>query len=68
MYYNVSRRKRKYLALEKAKLLCNTFINSQFDYAPLGWMFCRKKTIFKDSKNSLQSTKGGIYDSNKNYD
>ena len=53
------RRIRKYLSLEKAKLLCNAFINSQFNYAPLVWMFCRK-TVFKDSKDSPQSTKGGI--------
>ena len=51
---------RKYLSLEKAKLLCNAFINSQFNYAPSVWMFCRKKTIFKDSKDSPQSTKGVI--------
>ena len=37
------RRIRKYLSLEKAKLLCNSFINSQFNYAPLVWLFCRKK-------------------------
>ena len=37
------RRMRKYLSLEKAKLLCNAFINSQFNYAPLVWMLCRKK-------------------------
>ena len=54
------RRIRKYLSLEKAKLLCNAFINSQFNYAPLVRMFCRKKTVFKDSKDSPQSTKGGI--------
>ena len=39
------RRIRKYLSLEKAKLLCNAFINSQFNYAPLVWMFCRKTNI-----------------------
>ena len=39
------RRIRKYLSLEKAKLLCNAFINSQFNYAPLLWMFCRKNNI-----------------------
>ena len=37
------RRIRKYLSLEKAKLLWNSFINSQFNYAPLVWLFCRKK-------------------------
>ena len=29
------RRIRKYLSLEKTKLFCNAFINSQFSYAPL---------------------------------
>ena len=33
------RRIRKYLSLEKAKLLCNAFKNSQFNYAPFVWMF-----------------------------
>ena len=37
------RRIRKYLSLGKAKLLCNAFINSQFNYVPLVWMLCRKK-------------------------
>ena len=45
------RRIRKYLSLEKAKLLCNAFINSQFNYAA---------DLFKDSKGSPQSTKGVI--------
>ena len=39
------RRTRKYSSLEKAKILCNAFINSQFNYAPLVWMFCRKNNI-----------------------
>ena len=41
------RRIRKYLILEKAKILCNAFINSQFNYVPLVWMFCRKKQYLK---------------------
>ena len=32
---------RKYLTLDKAILLGNTFINSQFNYVPLIWLFCR---------------------------
>ena len=36
------RRRRKVLAIEKAKILGNAFIDSQFSYAPLIWMFCRK--------------------------
>ena len=54
------RRIRKYLLLEKAKLLCNTFINSQFNYALLTWVFCSKRTTYKDSKDSPQRTKDGI--------
>ena len=33
------RRIRKYLTLDKAKLLGNAFIDSHFNYAPLIWMF-----------------------------
>ena len=36
------RRSRKYLTIQKAKLLANVFINSQFNYAPLIWMFANK--------------------------
>ena len=36
------RRMRKKLAVEKAKLLGNAFIDSQFNSAPLIWMFCQK--------------------------
>ena len=39
------RRIRKYLSLEKVKLLCNAFINSQFNYAPLMRMFWRKNNL-----------------------
>ena len=30
-----------YLALDTAVLHSNTFLNSQFNYAPLMWMLCR---------------------------
>ena len=33
---------RKCLNIEKVKILANAFIGSQFNYAPLIWMFCRK--------------------------
>ena len=39
------RRIRRYLSLEKSKLLCNVFINSQFNYASFVWMFYRKNNI-----------------------
>ena len=33
---------REYLTVDKAKILANPFIDSQFDYAPLIWMFAGK--------------------------
>ena len=41
---------RKYLTLDKAILLGNGFINSQFNYAPLIWMFSHKPTYLKMQK------------------
>ena len=58
---------RKYLSLEKAKLLCNAFINSQFNYAPLVWVLCRKKQYLKIQKIHHKALKV-VYNSNKNYD
>ena len=60
------RRIRKYLTLDKAKLLGNAFIDSQFNYAPLIWMFCHKTTHLKVQKNS-KSLKV-IYQSNASCD
>ena len=36
------RRIRKILTVGKARILDNAFIDSQFNFAPLIWMFCRK--------------------------
>ena len=41
------RRIKKYLTVEKTKLLANAFINSQFTYAPLIWMFAGKHLLLK---------------------
>ena len=38
---HTSRRIRKYLTVEKAKLLANAFINSQFNYAPPDMDVCK---------------------------
>ena len=38
---------RKFLTIEKAKILGNAFIDGQFNYAPLIWMFCRKTLYSK---------------------
>ena len=39
------RRIRGCLAVEKARILANAFIDSQFNYAPLIWMFAGKTLI-----------------------
>ena len=57
----------KYLSLEKAKLLCNAYINTQFNYAPLILMFCRKKQYLKIQKIYQKSLKV-VYNSNRNCD
>ena len=41
------RRIRGYLTVEKARILANAFTNSQFNYAPLMWMFAGKTLINK---------------------
>ena len=44
------RRIRGYLTVEKARILANAFIDSQFNYAPLIWMFVGKTLINKICK------------------
>ena len=61
------RRIRKYLSLEKAKMLGNAFIDSQFNYASLIWMLCRKRLYLKMQKIHHKTLKV-IYQSNKTYD
>ena len=41
---------RKFLTLEQAKLLVNSFVNTQFGYAPLIWMFTSKSSMPKVNK------------------
>ena len=47
---HVLRRMRKYLTPDKAKVLYNAFINSQFSYASIIWMFCGKIGYIKLEK------------------
>ena len=61
------RRVRKYLTLEKAKLLCNAFINSQLNYASAIQMFCRKKDYLKIEKIQYKALKI-IYNSSESYE
>ena len=49
------RRMTKYLAVEKAKLLGNVFIDSQFTSAPLIWMFYQKTLYLKTTRIIHQS-------------
>ena len=62
------RRIRKFLTIEKAKILGNAFIDSQFNYAPLIWMFCRKTLYSKIEKIHHRTFKVvyGIDDSHSN--
>ena len=61
------RRIRKYLSLEKAKMLGNAFIDIQFNYAPLIGMFCRKGLNLKMQKIHHKTLKV-IYQSHKTYE
>ena len=61
------RRIRKFLTIEKAKILGNAFIGSQFNYAPLLWMFCRK-TLYSKIEKIHHKTLKVIYESNDTYD
>ena len=61
------RRIRKYLTLEKTKLLCNAFINSRFNYASVIWMFGRKKDYLKIEKIQYKALKI-IYISSESYE
>ena len=51
------RRIRKYLTPDKAKVLYNAFINSQFSYASIIWMFCRKTDYLKMGKIQYKALK-----------
>ena len=42
---------RNFLTVEKVKIPGNDFIDSQFNYVPVIWMFCKKKFYSKIEKN-----------------
>ena len=60
------RRIKKYLAVEKAKLLGNVFTNSQFISAPLIWMHCQK-TLYLTVVKIHHKTLRIIHQSNASY-
>ena len=61
------RRIRKYLTLEKSKLLYNAFINKQFNYPSIIWMFCRKQDYLEVEKIHYRALKI-VYNSNECYE
>ena len=61
------RRIRKFLTVEKATILGNAFIDSQFSHAPLLWMFCRK-TLYSKIEKIHHKTLKVIHESNVSYD
>ena len=58
------RRIKKCLTVKKAKLLYNTFINSQFNYASVIWMFRRIKDYLKIEEIQYKALKI-IFDSSE---
>ena len=55
------------MTLDKAKLLGNAFIDCQFNYAPLIWMFYPKTAYLKMQKIRHKTLKV-IYQSDSSYD
>ena len=61
------RKRRGYLKVEKARTLANAFIDSQFNYAPLTWMFAGKvliNKICKTNQRTLQVVYNKLYKKN----
>ena len=50
--FHALQRIRRYISVDKSKLLATAFIDSQFNYATLIWMFAGKTLINKTCKNS----------------
>ena len=61
------RRIREYLTAVKAKLLYNAFVNSQFNYTSIIWMFCHKQDYLKIEKIQYKALKI-VYNSNESYE
>ena len=58
----------RYLSVDKARLLANAFIDSQFNYAPLIWMFAGKTLINKICKIHHRTLQVVYDDFDKLYD
>ena len=55
------RKIRIFLTLEQANLLANSFVTTQFGYAPLIWMFTSKNIILKVNKTHWRTLRV-VYD------
>ena len=64
----VLQRMRRYLSVDKAKLLANVFIDKQFNYAPLIWIFAVKTLINKICKIHHRTVQVVYGDFNKSCD
>ena len=63
----------KYLTSVKARALENAFVDSQFNYAPPIWIFCKKTIYFKMQKIDHKTLKiiyqsDGFYENLLNLD
>ena len=67
VYVHALRRIRNFVAIEKAKILGNAFKDSQFNYAPFLWIFCRTSLYLKLEKIH-HKTLEIIYELNDTYE
>ena len=51
----------KFLSFEKKKIIYKAFVEAQFKYCPLVWMFCSNKSNKKNKQNTGEGIKVGIY-------
>ena len=65
---HVLRRIRKYLKIEKGRVLVNAFIESQLNYAPLIWMFAPKMVINEICKLHCRTLKVVYNEYHKSYE
>ena len=65
--FHALRRIRKFLTLEQAKLLANSFVNTQFRSAPLIWIFTSKNSMLKVNKIHRRTLRV-VYDYNSTYE
>ena len=59
---------RRYLSVDKARMLANAFIDSQFNYAPLVWMFAGKTLLNRICKIHYGTLRVVYDDYNSSYD